>query len=157
MLKNKGLFIALAAALVAGGSVSVLAKKAASAEAGSTVPLTIASGKRQYAFKVEVARTGAEQARGLMFRTHLGADRGMIFPMSPPRFASFWMKNTLIPLDMLFIRSDGTIANIAARAVPHSLEPVSSSEPVGAVLEIEGGRAAKLGLKPGDRVSWNAQ
>ncbi|MEP6786601.1 MAG: DUF192 domain-containing protein [Sphingomonadales bacterium] len=140
-----------------GTVMSAAAKTMVMTEAGGTVPLTISSGKRQYAFKVEVARTAAEQSRGLMFRTRLGADRGMIFPMNPSRFASFWMKNTLIPLDMIFIRSDGTIANIAARAVPHSLEPVSSVEPVAAVLEIEGGRAAKLGLKPGDRVAWAAR
>lgn len=155
MPRIKGLLVALAATCATPVGVPAVAKSMVPSAA--TVPLTITSGKRQYAFRVEVARTAAEQSRGLMFRTRLGADRGMIFPMNPPRFASFWMKNTLIPLDMLFIRSDGTIANIAARAVPHSLEPVSSVEPVAAVLEIEGGRAAKLGLQPGDRVNWGAQ
>ena len=77
----------------------------------------------------------------------------MIFPFPQPRMASFWMRNTLIPLDMIFIRADGTIARIAAKTVPHSLEPVSSGEPVAAVLEIAGGRAAELGIGEGDRVS----
>lgn len=89
-----------------------------------------------------------------MFRERLGPQEGMIFPFDPPRPASFWMKNTLIPLDMIFIRTDGSIARIAAMTVPHSLDQVESGEPVAAVLEIAGGRAAELGLKEGDRVTW---
>lgn len=78
----------------------------------------------------------------------------MIFPFETERVASFWMKNTLIPLDMIFIRSDGTIVNIEANTVPLSLQPVYSSGPVSAVLELAGGRAAELGIKPGDTVEW---
>lgn len=89
-----------------------------------------------------------------MFREKLGPTEGMIFPMSPPRYASFWMKNTLIPLDMIFIRADGTISSIEANTTPHSLAPVASLEPVGAVLEIAGGRAAELGIKAEDTVRW---
>lgn len=118
------------------------------------VPLVIHADGREHAFVVEVARTTEEQARGLMFRESLGANEGMIFPIEPPRPASFWMKNTLIPLDMLFVRADGTIARIAAETVPHSLEPVRSGEPVAAVLELRGGRAAELGIEEGDRVVW---
>ena len=80
----------------------------------------------------------------------------MIFPYDPPQDVGFWMKNTLIPLDMIFIRADGRIARIAARTRPHSLEPVLSGEPVAAVLEIRGGRAAELGIREGDRVEWSA-
>jgi uncharacterized protein len=89
-----------------------------------------------------------------MNRSELAPDRGMIFPFDPPRDASFWMKNTLIPLDMVFVRADGSIANIAADTVPLSLEPMTSDGPVKAVLEIAGGRAAELGIKPGDKVAW---
>ena len=89
-----------------------------------------------------------------MFRQSLAPDRGMIFPYDPPVNASFWMKNTLIPLDMVFVRPNGTIARIAENTVPLSLDPVPALEPVSAVLEIAGGRASELGLKPGDKVVW---
>ena len=118
------------------------------------VPLTVRSGDRVHRFVVEVARTPEEQARGLMNRPSLEPGRGMLFPYDQPQPASFWMKNTLIPLDIIFIRPDGTIARIAANTVPMSLEPIPSLEDVSAVLEIPGGRAAELGIAPGDRVSW---
>ena len=116
--------------------------------------LTVESGARRHVFTVEVARTGAQQERGLMFRRALGANEGMLFPFDPPRPASFWMRNTLIPLDMIFIRSDGTIARIAT-ATPLSEEPVAVEEAVTAVLEIAGGRAARLGITTADRVGWS--
>ncbi len=118
------------------------------------VPLTIYSNGRTHSFVVEVAQTPEEQSRGLMFRQSLAPDAGMLFPYNPPQNASFWMKNTLIPLDMLFINTDGTIAHIAENTVPMSLDPVAWPEPVVAVLEIAGGRAAELGIAPGDRVAW---
>ncbi len=118
------------------------------------VPLTIRSSTGMHRFIVEVARSPEEQAMGLMHRQSLAPDRGMLFPYDPPQPASFWMKNTLIPLDLIFIRADGTIARIAENTVPLSLDPVPSLEPVAAVLEIAGGRAAELGIRPGDRVSW---
>lgn len=105
-------------------------------------------------FIVEIARTPAEQAQGLMHRQSLAPDRGMLFPYSPPQEASFWMKDTLIPLDIIFIAPGGAIHRIEANAVPMSLEPVASGVPVEAVLELAGGRAAELGLAPGDRVEW---
>ena len=118
------------------------------------VQLTIESRGKRHPFIVEIARTPEEQALGLMNRQSLAPDRGMIFPYDPPQPASFWMKNTLIPLDMIFVRPDGTIGGIAANTVPLSLEPVPSGEPVAAVLEIAGGRSAELGLSAGDKVSW---
>ena len=124
------------------------------ASAAHTVPLSIKSAGKMHNFTVEVARTEAEQERGLMFRDHLSSSGGMIFPMNPPRVASFWMKNTLIPLDMIFIRADGSIARIAAQTVPYSLAPVDSGEPVAAVLEIAGGRAGELGIAEDDKVEW---
>ena len=120
------------------------------------VPLQITTAAGQtHRFTVEIAATEAQQERGLMFRTSLAPDAGMIFPMGPPRFASFWMKNTLIPLDLLFIRANGQIARIAANARPFSLTPIDSGEPVAAVLELAGGRAAALGIREGDRVVLN--
>lgn len=116
--------------------------------------LKIDSAGRQHRFTVEVARTAEEQATGLMNRQSLAPDRGMIFPFDQPRVASFWMKNTLIPLDLIFVRVDGSIANIEANTVPLSLDPVLSIEPVAAVLEIAGGRAEELGIRPGDKVKW---
>lgn len=118
------------------------------------IPVEILSGGRSHRFEAELAGTPEQQARGLMFRERLGPNEGMLFPFSPPRPASFWMKNTPIPLDMLFIRPDGTIGRIAAETVPHSLEPVGFEEPAAAVLEIRGGRAAELGIREGDRVRW---
>jgi uncharacterized membrane protein (UPF0127 family) len=118
------------------------------------VPLTITSGAKVHRFTIEVAKTPEEQMTGLMNRSELAPDRGMVFPFDPPRGASFWMKNTLIPLDMIFVRSDGTIANIATNTVPLSLDPVFSEGTVGAVLEIAGGRSDELGIKPGDKVAW---
>jgi uncharacterized membrane protein (UPF0127 family) len=117
-------------------------------------PLQIRSGGRTHSFTVEVAQTPEEQAQGLMFRKRVGPNEGMLFPFNPPKRASFWMKNTLIALDLVFIRSDGTIESIAANAVPHSLDSIFSRGPVVAVLELAGGRAAELGLKEGDQVTW---
>jgi len=116
--------------------------------------LTIRSSNGTHRFTVEVARTPDEQATGLMNRQSLAPDAGMIFPFDQPQILTFWMKNTLIPLDMIFIRADGTIARIAANTTPQSLEPVSSGEPVAAVLELRGGRSAELGIRQGDRVEW---
>jgi uncharacterized membrane protein (UPF0127 family) len=119
------------------------------------IPLTVttASGQR-HAFRVEVAATGQEQQRGLMFRTQMGADEGMIFPLAQVRMASFWMHNTVIPLDIIFIGPDRKVINIAANAVPYSDESLPSTAPAMAVLEINGGRSAALGIGPGDTVEW---
>jgi len=118
------------------------------------IPLTVRHGEKAHRFRVEVARTSAEQVRGLMFRTEMGADEGMIFPMNPPRPASFWMRNTVIPLDIIFVGPDGRILNIAAEATPYSEDPRESIGAVKGVLELNGGRAAQLGIVPGDKVEW---
>jgi uncharacterized membrane protein (UPF0127 family) len=117
------------------------------------VPLTIHSANGKHRFTVEVANTAEQQSMGLMFRRSLGPNKGMIFPFDPPQFASFWMKNTLIPLDMIFIRADGKIARIAT-AKPLDETPVLSGDTVVAVLEIRGGRSAQLGIRAGDKVDW---
>ena len=87
-----------------------------------------------------------------MFRKQMAPDAGMLFDFHGLVMTQFWMKNTVIPLDMMFIRADGTISTIAANAVPYSETPIPSAEPVRAVLEINGGRARALGIAPGDRV-----
>ena len=126
----------------------------------NTVPLTIAAAGGSHVLRVERAVTAAQQARGLMYRTDLKPDGGMLFYPYPaeggaPREASFWMKNTPTPLDILFIRADGTVATIAENTVPYSETPILSREPVSAVLELVGGRAAELGIAEGDKVSWS--
>ena len=137
----------------AGGNM-VDKEAASAAPSAALLPLVIQSRNGARRFSVEVAATPQQQEAGLMFRKELADNGGMLFPMDPPRTASFWMKNTLIPLDMLFIRTDGTIAFIGADSVPYSREPVSAGVPVAAVLEIGGGRAAELGIKEGDVVQW---
>lgn len=105
-----------------------------------------------HALDVEIAKTPEKQALGLMFRTHLADDKGMLFPHSEPRELSMWMRNTYIPLDMVFIRADGTVHRIEAKAEPFSERIISSEGPVAAVLEIAGGAAQRMGLRPGDKV-----
>ncbi|HLY04897.1 MAG TPA: DUF192 domain-containing protein [Rhizomicrobium sp.] len=103
-------------------------------------------------FQAEVASDPVSQEKGLMFRKSMAPDAGMLFDFHKPDFQTFWMKNTLIPLDMIFIRADGTISSIAPNATPQSETPIPSYEPVRAVLEISGGRAAQLGILPGEHV-----
>jgi hypothetical protein len=116
-------------------------------------PLEIASKNGVRVFAVEMALTPEEQAKGLMFRRELPEGQGMLFDFRKEQPTSFWMKNTYIPLDMIFIRADGTILRIAENTVPLSEALVSSGGPVRAVLEVIGGTARKLGIAPGDRVS----
>lgn len=127
--------------------------------ARTMIPLTIDGAGGRHAFRVELARTTAEQREGLMFRGTLPDDGGMLFAPypadgGPPRAASFWMKDTPSPLDIVFIRPDRTIASIAENTPPFSQSPVGSTEPVVAVLELRGGRAVELGIEEGDKVSW---
>ena len=117
------------------------------------MPLTIRAKNGVHQFSVDVAATPEQQEKGLMFVKTLAPDRGMIFPYDPPQDVAFWMKNTLIPLDIVYIRADGTIARIVHGA-PLSLEPLQAGEPIALVLEIGGGRAAALGIKEGDTVTW---
>lgn len=103
-------------------------------------------------FAVEVATTPLQLHDGLMYRPSMPADSGMVFLFDPPQVVQFWMKNTLIPLDLLFARADGVIIKIAANRQPHDESLVSSDVPVAQVLEINGGEAEKRGLKPGDKI-----
>jgi uncharacterized membrane protein (UPF0127 family) len=114
--------------------------------------LVIATAARDLKFEVELALDDEHRAHGLMFRKKLGPYEGMLFDFFQEMPVAFWMKNTLIPLDMLFIAADGTIKHIHANAVPQTTDPIPSNYPVRAVLEINGGSAALLGIKPGDKV-----
>lgn len=115
-----------------------------------TVEVVTSRGRAR--FQVEIAATQAEQARGLMFRKSLAPDRGMLFTYKRPQPAAYWMKNTLIPLDIIYIQPDGRILSIVRNARPHDETPLPSGGLVLGVLEIAGGRAAQLGILPGDRV-----
>jgi uncharacterized protein len=118
-----------------------------------TEPLSIrkADGS-SHAFTVEVAIEPDQRAEGLMNRKEMAADRGMLFDFGTTRRVAMWMKNTYLPLDMLFIRRDGTIARIAADATPLSEAIIDSRGEVRFVLELNGGTAARLGIVAGDRV-----
>jgi uncharacterized membrane protein (UPF0127 family) len=160
-----GLFALSACSGIANGSSAakdgadkcVAGKLLGTSEAGlEQTSLCVISGKKVHAFTVEIARTSMQQAKGLMFRSELADDKGMVFPFPETRGASFWMKNTFIPLDIIFVRADGSIENIAANTTPYSTDPVLSTAPVAAVLELRGGLAAELGIKPGDKVRWIA-
>ncbi len=106
-----------------------------------------------HSFQIEVVTTPQDMARGLMYRTELAEDAGMLFYFGGAESEKrFWMKNTLIPLDMIFIKRDGTIHHIHENAVPHDLTRISSQGPVAAVLEINGGLSSKLGLDAGNKV-----
>lgn len=117
-----------------------------------TAEITVDTASGPKIFEVEVAADPNSQQQGLMYRRELAPNAGMLFDFHTNAELSFWMKNTILPLDMLFIRSDGTISTIAANAVPYSTTPIPSAEPVRAVLEINGGRAHELGIRAGDRV-----
>ncbi len=143
-----------AAALATAGLAGCRAAGSDVAAVSRTVPVEISAAGKIHRFNIEVARTAAEQARGLMFRTEIAPDGGMIFPMNPPRAASFWMKNCPIPQDWFFIRADGSIARLVENTVPYSLEPIGVDEPVAAVLEIAGGRAAELGITADAKITW---
>ena len=152
-------FLPLALCALSTGCTKGSAGSADGQSAAGTVALTITSSNGVHAFQVEVAKTAAEQEKGLMFRTDIPDNGGMLFwPYPPgggaPKEASFWMKNTPSPLDIIFIRADHSIARIAENAVPFDETPIPSGEPVAAVLELNGGRAAALGIAEGDKVSW---
>ena len=137
-------FILLAVPPVAAGAEDAFLSK--------IEPLTIATGAGANLFTVEIADTEELRQRGLMFRQRMPENRGMLFDFGQSRPVGMWMKNTYIPLDMLFIRADGTIAYIAENTVPKSLDVVGVNEPVLAVLELAGGSAKRKGIRTGDTV-----
>lgn len=132
--------------------LAALLQPSTPAAAQTVEALAIESASERFEFEVEVARTPAERSRGLMYRRELADDRGMLFDFGVTAPTSMWMRNTYIPLDMLFIGADGRISKVAAETEPLSEEPVESDGPVRAVLELRGGIADELGIRPGDRV-----
>jgi uncharacterized protein len=155
-------FLVLVPAFLAFFAATVLpATSAAAQQANNLVsfsrePLTIQSGGKSHKFSVELALNGRQQRQGLMFRRRMAADAGMLFVYRREEPTSMWMKNTFIPLDMLFIARDGKIRHIAERTVPMSEAVIGSDGAVSAVLELNAGTASRLGLKPGDKVLSSA-
>jgi len=137
------LLLAGIAASPAGGQDAPLAK---------IEPVTVATDLGATMFTAEIADSEPLRERGLMFRQRLPEDRAMLFDFEAPRAVAMWMKNTLIPLDMVFIRNDGVVAYVAEMTVPGSLDAVGVQEPIRAVLEVAGGTAQRIGLRSGDRV-----
>lgn len=115
--------------------------------------LEIASKSGVHVFSVEIADNDAERAKGLMYRKELPEGQGMLFDFHREQEVSFWMQNTYIPLDMVFIRADGRILRITENTEPLSTKLIPSGGPVRAVLEVVGGTTRKLGIAPGDRVA----
>jgi uncharacterized protein len=125
----------------------------APAQTANLQKINIASKGGTHSFLVEIADNDAERARGLMYRKDLPEGRGMLFDFKREQDVGFWMKNTYIPLDMIFIRADGTVRRIAANTEPLSERSVPGGGPVRYVLEVIGGTAGKLGIEPGDKVT----
>ncbi len=143
----------LLVASVALCAVACACASRAPAAPGARVIVETRSGAR-HEVAVELARTDAERARGLMHRTELAPDAGMLFLFDEAGEHAFWMKNTLIPLDMIFIADDGRISGIVARATPGDLTPRQAGGASRYVLEVNGGWAEAHGVAPGDRVRF---
>jgi uncharacterized membrane protein (UPF0127 family) len=140
--------VAVTGCLLFASSIAVAAEK---------VPVLIHAGGSTYKFDAEIADTADERAQGLMYREHLDPNEGMLFLYPAAKPVAFWMKNTPLPLDMIFIDAEGKIINVAAMAKPFDTSPISSEGAAIAVFEILGGSAGQLGIQAGDKVEWPAQ
>ncbi len=139
----RSLVLAFAAALICASAIAAPLPRST---------LVIATTHGRAVITVEIAADQASQERGLMYRSQMPPNEGMLFDFHTPTYVTFWMKNTKLPLDMIFIRQNGTVADIAANATPYSEKIIPSAEAVRAVLELNGGRAAALGIEPGAQV-----
>jgi len=144
-LRNTAL---LAAAVMIAWSVGA----GAQTPAFERTTLSIETAQGRHPFDIELALTSAQQSQGLMFRRKMAADAGMLFFHQRERVATMWMRNTILPLDMLFVATDGRVVHIAERAVPQSLTTISAGRPVRAVLELNAGTVRRLAIKSGDRL-----
>ena len=144
--------LSMSLAVVASALVAAWLSASPATAQAALEKLVIVTAQGPRSFDVEVMRTDEERARGLMQRRYMPEDRGMLFDFKNPGPVMMWMKDTFIPLDMVFIRKDGSIARIAEMTEPHSTRTIPSGEDVLGVLEINGGVSAKLGIKAGDTV-----
>jgi len=144
------LLLILVLSLLAAAVTAAPARTLAAELKVETLVIETASGA--HSFQTEIADTDPTRAKGLMFRRHLAGDHAMLFVWDAPIAAAMWMKNTYIPLDMLFVARDGRVVHIAANTKPQSLDVITAGRPVKAVIEVAGGTAARLGIKPGDLV-----
>jgi len=149
---NAAATILMGALLALGACAQPAPPSSGGAETLETEELIVETANGPVRFTVEIADDDNERRRGLMFRESLADDRGMLFHFQQPEMASFWMRNTIISLDIIFIGLDGRILNIAERTTPYSEEGIPSAGLTRGVLEIRGGRARELGIRPGDRV-----
>src|SRR5579864_3320869 len=122
-------------------------------ETFKTSELTITTASGPHKFTIELALSGPQMEQGLMFRRSLAPDAGMLFDFGAPTNVTMWMKNTLIPLDMLFLDNSGRIIDIHERAIPLSLDTIAANGPTRYVIEVNGGTAQRLGIKVGDRAT----
>jgi uncharacterized membrane protein (UPF0127 family) len=155
-LVRTGLAVLLAGLAACHDPFAEAALAAPAAQQLDVVTVKVTAKGRTHSYRAEVARTPEQQAQGLMYRTKMARDAGMIFLFPQPRMASFWMANTYLPLDIIFISPDGKVINVG-EGVPLTTSTVESTAPAGSVLELNRGEAARIGLKAGDRISWSAR
>ncbi len=141
-------------ALLAAGQPAVAAECPNHGLPRTVVTISTATGDHRY--KSEIADTPSAQECGLMFRHQMARDAGMWFPVLPPRPATFWMKNTVLSLDIVFVAPNGRVLSIAAKAKPYSLDLIDSGGTIAGVLELNAGEAGRIGMKPGDKVMLGA-
>ena len=142
-------FIGVTFALVILFSVMMNQSVADSSTGQGLTPLVASTPKGEFTYNIELALSGGQRTRGLMYRKQMPQDYGMLFDFDRTHKVMMWMKNTYLPLDMIFLRVDGTIAHIVENTTPHSLTIISSRFPVRFVLELNAGEAARTGMKPG--------
>ncbi|MEE9271776.1 MAG: DUF192 domain-containing protein [Robiginitomaculum sp.] len=150
----KNIFLALSFVLsISCASITKATEVPAALDLGPREQLTITSGDKVHNFSVEIADTFEEQQRGLMFRDVIAPNEGMLFEYDDDLVLSIWMKNTVVFLDVVFVRRDGSIMKIEHSAKPYSLRSITSEAPVAAVLELAGGQTNLLRIKPGDTIN----
>lgn len=144
-----------AAALFAAALVAVAAPASAAAPCPNqglkTAPVEFVTARGRFTYRVEIAATSEQQACGMMFRETMAPGTGMAFPMQPPRATGFWMENTILPLDIIFVSPQGRVLNVR-QGQPYSRDVLNSAGVTGEVIELKAGEAERIGLKPGDRV-----